>query len=294
MALHRLHTEINCDELLFWGKINGKFPPDRDNTFIVTYTQFLLIGLKNDYFIAMANSFEGKFEFPEKRFYWCLSNDYTFTEMGDLNDQHKQDIDLDNSFFVGEPNRKLKKDPEDGEEAAAVEDNDEDADADGKSLNSDVSEEQEIKVAVRELIELDRLFYVVLAIENDCQIVPVGAYKMTSQHQVRRNEAFKGLSAAESLDVNKYLHFRNVQDAAKKKALDDPSAPFNPQFLESIAADLPRGCWNFQQFAKSTLVLGRSLLWPGFHFYHNHNASQFGSVYIGDGLKNTELQFMIQ
>ena len=44
------------------------------------------VGLKQDYFIAVANTFEGKFEFPEKRFYWCLSNDFNFKEMGDLND----------------------------------------------------------------------------------------------------------------------------------------------------------------------------------------------------------------
>jgi len=24
MALHKLHAEINSDELVFWGKINGK------------------------------------------------------------------------------------------------------------------------------------------------------------------------------------------------------------------------------------------------------------------------------
>ena len=25
MALHKLHTDINCDELLFWGKVTGKY-----------------------------------------------------------------------------------------------------------------------------------------------------------------------------------------------------------------------------------------------------------------------------
>ena len=24
MALHKLHADINCDELMFWGKITGK------------------------------------------------------------------------------------------------------------------------------------------------------------------------------------------------------------------------------------------------------------------------------
>jgi radial spoke head protein 9 len=156
-----------------------------------------------------------------------------------------------------------------------------------------VSEQEEIKVPPKELTELDRLKYVVLAIENDCQIAPVGSFKMTSQHQVRRNEAFKGLSAAQTLNLDNYVHFRNVQSESKKKALDEPSAPFNAKFLESIAGDQPKGCWNFQHDLSQQTVLGRSLMWSGFHFYHKHGQNKFGSVYIGDGLKNLELQFMI-
>lgn len=69
---------------------------------------------------------------------------------------------------------------------------------------SDISEEEEIKIPPKDLtgnlhwlfininVELDRLVYVVYAIENDCAIAPVGAYKMTPTHQVRRNEAFRG------------------------------------------------------------------------------------------------------
>ena len=48
--------------------------------------------------------------------------------------------------------------------------------------DSEVSEPEEIKVPTRELTEIDRLRYVVCAIENDCHIAPLGAYKMTSDH----------------------------------------------------------------------------------------------------------------
>lgn len=95
----------------------------------------------------------------------------------------------------------------------------------------------EVEVPPKELSELDRLKYVVLAIENDCQIAPLGAFKMNSQHQVRRNEAFKGLSLAHSINLGSYVHFRNVQTQPYKAALDDASAPFNPKFLESITHD---------------------------------------------------------
>jgi len=74
---------------------------------------------------------------------------------------------------------------------------------------SDISEEEEIKIPPKDLtgncfysshnfIELDRLTYVVFAIENDCAIAPVGSFKMTPTHQVRRNESFKGLNKDEA------------------------------------------------------------------------------------------------
>ena len=47
---------------------------------------------------------------------------------------------------------------------------------------SDISEEEEIKIPPKDLTELDRLAYVVFAIENDCSIAPVGSFKMTPTH----------------------------------------------------------------------------------------------------------------
>ena len=63
---------------------------------------------------------------------------------------------------------------------------------------SDLSEEEEIKIPPKDLTELDRLTFVIYAIENDCSIAPVGAFKMTPTHQVRRNEAFRGLAGADA------------------------------------------------------------------------------------------------
>jgi hypothetical protein len=103
-------------------------------------------------------------------------------EMPNLNDQHIEYIDRDNGFFRGEPNRKLKQPAEGEEEAPAEPEEQEGEDEDGakKELDSNESEAEEIKVPPKELTEIDRLNYVVYAIENDCQIAPLGAFKMTS------------------------------------------------------------------------------------------------------------------
>ena len=71
-----------------------------------------------------------------------------------------------------------------GEEAEAdpVANDNEDEDGEKKDLDSDQSEPEEIKVPPKELTEIDRVNYVVNAIKNDFQIVPVGAFKMTFLH----------------------------------------------------------------------------------------------------------------
>ena len=65
MALNTLQSKSDFEELVFWGKI---------------------IGLKNDYFIAMAIRYRDMFEFPVKTFFWALSTDYVFREMPTLSE----------------------------------------------------------------------------------------------------------------------------------------------------------------------------------------------------------------
>lgn len=75
-------------------------------------------------------------------------------------------------------------------------------------LASTVEEEEEIvKINLK---EIDRLHYHVLAIENDCHIVPQGSMKLTPAHEVERNEAYQGLTTESAFDIANYSHFRNV------------------------------------------------------------------------------------
>jgi len=161
----------------------------------------------------MGLTYTDQYEFMNKKFYWCLSTEFNFMEMPDLNDQHTEFINRDKSFFTGEPNRKLKQ-PKEGEEEVEEEkpvEEDEDEDAVKKDDDSNISEAEEIKVPPKDLTEIDRLRFVVCAIENDCQIAPLGAFKMTAQHQLRRNEAFEGLKKEQAVALDSYVHLRNVQ-----------------------------------------------------------------------------------
>jgi hypothetical protein len=61
-----------------------------------------------------------------------------------------------------------------------------------------------------------------------------------------------------------------------------------------VESDEPRGCWSLQLCERKETSVLRSLTWPGFQFFHCLNTNKFGNCYIGDGLKNQEVHFIIQ
>lgn len=105
MGLCKLRASVQADEVLFWGKING---------------------INADYYIALAVTYKDKYEFPEKQFYYTLSNvpDYQFKEMPlHSKDFPEQDKFCDNcdAYFFGEPGKVLDKKEGEEEEAPAEE-----------------------------------------------------------------------------------------------------------------------------------------------------------------------------
>lgn len=198
MALGQLRGSVEADEVLFWGKVTG---------------------LNADYYIALAVTYQGMYEFPQKQFYWTLSTtpDMKFKEMPGLGlPMPEQDAFIDScaTYFLGEPNKLLNQkegaeEEEPAQEEAPAEEEEEEA-AEKAAKDSQESEEEEIKVPKRNLTEVNRLALVVNAIENDCHVCPTGAFKMTPQHELCRAEAFRGLSKTEACNLDCYQHFRNV------------------------------------------------------------------------------------
>ncbi len=64
-------------------------------------------------------------------------------------------------------------------------------------------------------------------------------------------------------------------------------------FLDTIADDTPYGVWNVQTSRGGAVVHLRSLLWPGFVFYHAVGTRKFGYLYWGSAEKNLDLPFML-
>lgn len=53
-------------------------------------------------------------------------------------------------------------------------------------------------INAKNFTELDRLSIVVYTIEDECQVVPLGAYKLAPTHELIRNPIFRGLKIEEA------------------------------------------------------------------------------------------------
>ena len=282
MALQQLlntSSETEFEDLLFWGKLQG---------------------LNGDYYVAVGLVYTGRYEFAEKRFYYCTSGDFTFRPFPALNDQHKDKYDKINTILTGNPKLvlpggqvepvKAAGDPPEGGEAEVAKTSVKEIDP----LASSEEEDPNALIVPVNMKEIDRVHYLVRAIENDCHVIPQGAIKLTVAHEVARNVSFKGLGADEAFKLSSYSHFRNVQTKDKKEGLEKDDAIYQRNFLDDVSADKPpHGCWCIQRDAATgTIAVLRNLMWPGSYAFHKAGTKVFGSIYIGDGLKNTDLAFM--
>lgn len=68
---------------------------------------------------------------------------------------------------------------------------------------------------------------------------------------------------------------------------------FGSNFLDCIDSDKPSGAWSLQLDSKKRNVSVRNMMWPGYYCFHELCSKNFGSVYVGDGMKNIDIAFMI-
>lgn len=100
-----------------------------------------------------------------------------------------------------------------------------------------------MKIVPKNLTELDRLAFTVRAIETECQIVPVGTFKMCEQHELRYNDSFKGLRQ-DKLSLGDFCHFRYPLKAEVVQRMgtyfdivESANCIFSNDFLEKIECE---------------------------------------------------------
>lgn len=253
-GLTKLQSSEKYDKIFFWGKIFG-----------ATSNYYVAYGLR-----------ESEFEFPAKKFFYSTDN-LEFAELPMIMEEEADKITelLDSgalsNTFTGEPGTPLEPSTGEGE---------------GEG-------EAEAAEPVKKLTEQDRLAQVVIEIDYDTAVVPLGAYVLNEAHQVTPATNFKGLAFGDAQGLASYVHLRPPASLGKLRALASDDTQFYSNFLDPLTEDLPRGCWAIRTDPASTYVALRSLAWPGYVSYAIPGAPRFGSIYFGHALKNRDLPFLI-
>ncbi|XP_066215418.1 radial spoke head protein 9 homolog isoform X1 [Saccopteryx leptura] len=150
--------------------------------------------------------------------------------------------------------------------------------------------EEEVVVRIK---EETRLVSVIDQIDKAVSIVPRGALFKTPFGPIHVNRTFEGLSLSEAKKLSSYFHFREPVELKNKTLLEKADLDPSLDFLDSLEHDIPKGSWSVQMERGNSLVVLRSLLWPGLTFYHIPWTKNYGHVYVGTGEKNMDLPFML-
>ena len=257
-TLDQLKCDIKCDEMQFWG---------------------IIYGSEKDYYIAKALYYKGYPQFPKKKYFFCSSSNFIFSELPSLQSHQIPNFHKFNTYFIGNPDIILEK--YESNNAANFDEENE-----GDSFRP--------RPKKKNMTETDRLSFVVRAIDRDCSVVPVGGFKMMPINELRRNDLFEGLNSEDLNKKEKYVHFRPVENQEKKDKIAMGKAVLDFEFLDSIADDPIKDSWSIHVDSTKTISTLRSLVWPGYFAYCKANSDQFGGVYIGYGIKNVDIPFMQQ
>jgi radial spoke head protein 9 len=284
IGLRELHNKEKDEQLNFWGKITGE---------------------EGNYYIALGLNYTNHYEFPEKKYYYAPST-FEFKVLPETFPYHDNDFLASYSKpLKGKADiviHKYKKEVEEGEEEqneeeqneAEVEETVEELEAKLEKLDKGEDENENKKEEPKEdFTEELKLSYLVRQIEYDTDVVPAGAFKLIPEHELRVNKCFKGLKPEELKDKRKFLHFRAITDPKKKEFVETDEAIFSVDILDSIENDPVKCSWSIQLDPTKTICNVRSLLWPGYFAVHKSNTNLYGGCYIGNGMKNAELPFMV-
>jgi radial spoke head protein 9 len=155
--------DTDFEDLLFWGKLTGLYA---------------------DYYIALGLVYTGRYEFAEKRFYYATSTDFLFRPFPALNDQHREHYDGITGYLKGQPmvvHRHVEPVKAEGQEEEAAQKK---VVKEVDPLASSEEEDPNALIVPVNLKEVDRVHYLVRAIENDCHVVPQGSFRLTTTHEV--------------------------------------------------------------------------------------------------------------
>ncbi|KAJ1550914.1 Radial spoke head protein 9 [Cladochytrium tenue] len=138
-----------------------------------------------------------------------------------------------------------------------------------------------------------------------CLSIPATVLKPTNNYLSPlpvQSPTTKGLSPVDLPQLASYLHLREGFDINARSVADRGGAALFDESIdifEAVSHDEPKGCWSLQvldRSASSRVAVLRSLVWPGYTFFHAAGAgrtARFASMYYGWGVKNRNIGLML-
>lgn len=240
-------------KILFWGKIEG---------------------IKADYLIAQGIDASDELN-NRKVLYSTDGNDWHNLELPD--EKTQDDAMQIRGRFMGDPSHEYEQ-------------------HDFFRIGSgETRQDEAITIQVKEEA---RLATVIAKIDAEAMIVPRGAFLRSPAGVVTPNESFTGLSMDKAKNLENWLVFNGPVKLPQKNLLEQADATAPIDFLACASESVPvNGSWSVQvergPGADASLIKMRSLQWPGAEAAHIPATRQFSRVYLGNGIKNIDLPFML-
>ena len=221
-------------------------------------------GTEADYLVAVGTLPAVGAGYPRKKFYYATTKAPKLTALPDVSPEFAAKAGKVGGRLRGDPAFPLE---EGGDDAPPAEDG---------------------APEPPKLVEAHRLALIVAAIDSATALVPRGAYVVDASHRIIRDPSYMG---GEAGSLEAYFHWRAPASASRRVALERPGLVGTGGFLDPIKEDGPVGAWAVRLDAARGQATVRSMLWPGYFFYHNVGTPRFGGAYFGDGLKNEDIGF---
>jgi radial spoke head protein 9 len=141
--------------------------------------------------------------------------------------------------------------------------------------------------------EVHRLAQTIKEIDFDTATVPRGAWLVAPSHQIVENKGYEGLNYEAASNLSSYFHFREAVNLETKSAIEKQGLVRATDFLDPLSCDEPRNSWVLQRNSSKTSTSLRSLIWPGYYFFHTIETNHYGGAYFGYGQKNSDIAFML-
>jgi len=137
--------------------------------------------------------------------------------------------------------------------------------------------------------EIQRIAVMVDAIDTECAMCPAGALLKKADHSVVDSPTYGGLSYGKALSSASYV----FMEQPKAVSVLTDALTGSSDFLKSCRDIVPGGALTCKFDEATNVVTWRSLLYPGFMAYAAVGSTAHGYCYVGDGIKNTDIAFML-